>query len=503
MSGEANRNRPLHLVVWLMLGALVGKVLGFAREIEMARLLGASYIADSFRASITATILPIAVLQGDIVPSVLIPMHREWSSDGRAPLRFTLLTIILGLVSLPITLAVFMLTDQWVGILVAGFAPEAHALTVRFVRVMTLSMPASVIMSCLSCIEISVGRARITTIRASVQNVAIMGGIALMALTGDVLLIGWAFTLSTLATTLYGGIMLLRERELTLRGASLSEAGQVVMIFARRVRMLLVTPFAEQGNTLFERMLVSRIGVGAVASMEYARTLTETALFLISQPIGFVVLAQAGGDREDTRSRVEALLRPLLAVSLPAALFIIVFAADIVTVVLRRGAFQDHAVELTSSALCGLASGLWAAMIGSVLIRMLNARHRNRTAALILLIGAAGQALVNLLAVPRLGVLGAGLGDSTRGLVMLVGSACMLSIGPLLLRLLLIMLPPAIGFIAMGKGVSQLVDLPIARLILGGAGFGVGIVLCLLLLAPDFSRMAATRLTPFRLRAKL
>jgi putative peptidoglycan lipid II flippase len=296
--------------------------------------------------------------------------------------------------------------------------------------------------------------------------------------------------------------MLVRERELTLGGASLREAGAVVAAFIHRIKSLLITPFADQGNILLERTLVSHVGVGSVASMEYARTLTDTALFLVSQPIGFVMLAQTTGDRETTGHRVELLLRPLLALSLPAALFMMIFATDIVTVVLRRGAFQEHAVTLTSAALGGISAGLWAAVIGSVFIRMLNAAHRNRMAAVILLVGAAGQALVNVLAVRDLGVLGAGLGDSTRGLVMLIGAAWALHSGRLLLRLLMLMVIPAVLFVAMGEGIRAVVVSPFTRLILGGGSFGVGILLCLLMLAPEFCRMVMQRLRVRRLRAQ-
>jgi putative peptidoglycan lipid II flippase len=477
-----------------MLGALVGKILGFAREMQMARLLGANYVADSFRASITATLLPIATLQGDIVPSVLIPMHREWTADGSAPRRFTLLTIVFGLITLPILAIVWLLADQWVGLLVGGFGPPAHALTVRFVRVMALSMPSLVIANCFSNIELSLGRSRIAVVRASVQNVAVMAGIGIMALTGDVMLIGWAFTVSMTATALYGGIMLVREHEVTLRGATLREARFVCLTFFRRVRVLLIQPLTDQGNILLERLLVSGVGVGALASIDYARTLSETAVYLISQPIGWVVLGQMASTRADTMARAEVLLRPMLALVIPAALFAAIFASDIVTVVLRRGAFQAHAVALTAAALQGIAVGLWATTIGWVLIRILNAAGRNRMAAGVLLCASVGQASVNLLTIHQIGVMGVGFGESTRGIIMLAGAAIALHSFGLLLELLLLMLGPAIGLALAGIAVRHVVGEPIVRLALGGLVFAAGAALCLLALAPSLRPMIARRL---------
>ena len=77
----------LRLAGWLVGGAVFGKVLGFAREVEMARLLGANIVADSFRGALTAVLLPVAPMQTDMLPSALIPLHRSWSEDGSAAAR--------------------------------------------------------------------------------------------------------------------------------------------------------------------------------------------------------------------------------------------------------------------------------------------------------------------------------------------------------------------------------------------------------------------------------
>ena len=46
--------RPMRLVGMLAGGALFGKLLGFVRELEMARLIGAGALADSLRGALTA-----------------------------------------------------------------------------------------------------------------------------------------------------------------------------------------------------------------------------------------------------------------------------------------------------------------------------------------------------------------------------------------------------------------------------------------------------------------
>lgn len=83
------------VVAMLASGALFGKALGFARELLMARIFGASQIADSFRASVAAVTLPMLPFMGESVCAILIPMHRRWQEEGNAPLKLSALCLSL------------------------------------------------------------------------------------------------------------------------------------------------------------------------------------------------------------------------------------------------------------------------------------------------------------------------------------------------------------------------------------------------------------------------
>lgn len=479
----------IRLTALLMAGALVGKVLGFLREIEMARLLGATFIADSFRGALTAVLLPIAPMQGEMVPSVMIPLHRQWRAQGVEVACFTSLMVVLTCISLVITCLVWLLAPAWVDVVVGGFGPEAHDITVRFVRIMVLSMPASTLSNCLSCIEISVGRSRITTIRASVTNVGVMLGILVMAWTGYVPAIAWGYVAAFNFTAFYGGFKLVREREINIRTVRWQHVRTAVREAWKRAKPLFVQPLADQGNILLERVLGSTFVTGSLASLDYARTVTETALYLVSQPIGYVMLAQPPGESHTVRSRVAAVSRPLLGLAIPAALYLFMFAPDIVELVFRRGRFQEEAVLLTSHALQGISLGLWASTLGWILIRILTAEGRNPMVARIMVLAYAGNVTVNLLLwlASSVGVLGLGLGEATRGWIMLIGAGLALGCGTLLLRQVL-RLVPYLAVLAVGTVLIRLHVGPVPlRLLAGGALYGVG---CGLALLPDLRHVA-------------
>jgi putative peptidoglycan lipid II flippase len=421
-----------------MSGALLSKGMGFVREILMAQVLGASMAADGFRGAITAVMLPLVFLQNESVPAIMVPMHRDSQRTGDAALQLTALTIALTLVATAIMLVIEALGPIWVGAFVGGFAPETQALTLNFVRIMALAMPASAMLNCLAAGEISIGRSRLTNVRASILNVSVLIGIGLVVWTGDLDALAWAFAF---AFNALGGVavwLLWKERHLTLTGVTPSAVLAAGREFARRLRPLIALPTAEQGHVWIERALASRLVSGSLASLDYARTLTESALVLISQPVGLAVLAHHHGTSQ--HEEVEAIARPVLAVMVPVSVFLFVFAPEIVGLAFHRGAFDEKGVLLTSQALRGISVGLWAATLGYILLRILNRTRRNAAVAVILVVAYAVNAAVNLGTMGVQETSGAGtmilgLGEAARGCTLLAGAAFALNCGGRLLLL--------------------------------------------------------------------
>ncbi len=475
------------LAALLMGGALVSKGLGFVRELMMAQVFGASLVADGFRGAMTATLLPLALLQNESVPAVLIPMHRDWQEQGDAPRRLAALTIALTLLALAVTLCVAALGHWWVLAVVGGYNAEGQSLTLGFLRLMVFGMPASVMLNCLSAAEIALGRSRLTTLRAAILNLAVLLGIALAAVTGQVLALGLAFSVAFNGLAAWGLWSLWREGQIRFDGLAAATIVAEAKDFLHRLRPLLPLPFAEQGNVWLERLLASRLMTGTVASLDYARTLTDTALLLISQPLGLAVLSSAPAS--NNRARIEAIAKPILAMSIPASMFLAVFAPDVARLVFARGAFQETAILLTSEALRGVAVGLWAATLGWILLRLLNSTGRNMAAAIVLASAYGLNAVFNLgssfFVAPDAGPLWLGLGESLRGFVLLGGIALLLGCASPLMRLIAIALPSALLMAAFGWLIEDHVSGLLSRLSLGVSASLVSMTFAAVLLMPE------------------
>lgn len=480
------------LAMLLMGGALLSKALGLVREMLVARAIGASFIADSFRGGLTAVMLPLAFLQNESVPAILIPTYREWRETGDAPRRFAALTAALVLTGGALFMLVEASAPLWIDLLLGGFSEQARELTLRFTRVMALAMPASVLLCCLSAAEIARGQSRVTSIRATLINVAAIAGVLLLLLTGQAVALAWAFSAAFNAVAAWALWLLLREGALDLSGI---DAGAVIgsgRHFLHRLRPILLQPFAEYGQVWIERLLASALAVGTLASLDYARTLSDCAVLLVSQPLGLAVLS--AGPKQDVRAQVDALARPVLALAIPGSIFLVTFAPEIVQLVLARGAFGAEAVASTSLSLRGIAAGLWATTLGWILLRILNSAGRNRHATSIMAAAYAANALTSAVLVHWLGGFALGLGEAVRGVVLLGGVAIALGSGRHLSRLLLIAALPAALLVALDGLIGAHVGSSLPRLLCGGAASALAAALSLGLLVPRSRELLGARL---------
>jgi len=457
----------------LISGALASKVLGFGREILMANVLGASLVADGFRGAVTAVMLPLAFLQNESVPAIMIPMHRDAMKTGNAPQRLGALTVAVTAVAVLLMLIIELLGENWIHAFVGGFTAEGRSLTLDFVRIMALGMPASAMINVLAAGEIALGRTRLTNVRASILNIAVLIGIALLTVSGNFHTLAWSFSIAFNVLGAWGLYTMWREGVISFRGLTLADVAASGREFLRRLRPLLALPLAEQANVWAERLLASRLTTGAVASLDYARTLTESALLLISQPVGLAVLSSH--PPKDPAAQVESIARPILALAMPASAFLVMFAPDIVRLVFFRGAFNEHAVALTSQALRGIAFGLWASTLAWILIRILNGAGRNFAAAVIIVTAYLVNIAVNVLTLHVMGggdgTLLLGIGETSRGLVLLAGVVIALDSRLKLLWLMALAGIPAVLMVLLGWQIHERLEGTLPRLMAGGGAY--------------------------------
>ncbi|KAA0017904.1 virulence factor MviN [Salinicola corii] len=445
----------MRAIVQVFSGNLLSKLLGAVREVLTAACFGTGATAGAYRVAQTGTLVPVNFFTSDSLNAAFIPLYKRYlvESPDKA---IVLLWEILGLftlLSVAIGYGLAVLAPLWVETLAPGLGSVAMTTAVELLRVMALGVPFYL----WSMIFIFQAMAHDDfvpmALRPSVQNLGMIAGVLLAYFTGHVSWLAWGFTASYMGLfgwSLYRAVVTrsLRWPEAWQRG----ELREVARAFWLTLRPLLLLPVMLQGNIVTERAVASMISLTAVAAIDYSRFVTETIILLLAMPIAYVGLSSwsvLGREALDRQLRRVTML--LLLVAVPGSLFLYDNAVSIVDVVYARGAFDAVSSTTTAAILQGAAIGLWAQVVGYVLIKALNAKMRNRQVLWIMAAALFGNVMTNLLLYRWLGAWTLGLGNAVYGLLLFLGTVWACGLAKSILRYLPILAVACCGYLLCGQ----------------------------------------------------
>jgi putative peptidoglycan lipid II flippase len=468
----------------LVTGGVLGKALGFVREIALAASFGTGPAAASFRAAQTATLVPTHIFSADALNAGFIPLCAQYLREDprRAGSLYTAVSLLMAAIAFAVAGLLWVGAEAWAGLLVPGFSPEQRAMTAAMLRAMAIGVPFYVQAALASYVEMAHGRYLVGSIRSAVQNVGLLVGIGAAVLTGNPLLLAWGFTAYAIGFAAVGVWSTGRAGMLAWpRPGSWPEAGRQLGEFVRIARPLLLLPLVQQAALAAERVVASLIGLEAVAATDYARALADTGLALIAVPLGLAGLAELGRlDRHAARDRLRSLLRLLLVVTVPASVFLALHAEPVVRLVFARGEFGDSSVRITTLVLTGLAVGFWAQVTGYVMVRGLAIERRNGRVALVSAVAAATHIGVNLALFRAIGPLALGIAASAGAIALLALAVHALGMSRDMVRFAIPVAGGTLIYVPLGLALRG--DGALALLVSGTAALGFWAAFALLVL---------------------
>ncbi|MBN1827219.1 MAG: hypothetical protein JW958_13255 [Candidatus Eisenbacteria bacterium] len=398
----------------LSAGGAVGKGIGAAREILLARFFGTGAVADAYRGSLTLTLSPVHLLTTKAVQNCFVPLYARYASSNPAKGRALFQSLLLFFVALGLLLAgaLALFAGPLVEFVLRGFDPERSLLAERMLRIFAAGVPFYIYCSVLGALGAAQKDFLIPSLRPGLQNLGMTALIVVAARRGEPALAAYGFTATYAALALWATAHLARRGLLPLRPALDRELAREA--WARLwvlLRPLVVLSLLVEANILIERNITSRIGPGSVAGVDYARFLTESVHFLLAVPLGLLGLAYFAdlGDRE-TSERADRMVALLLLATVPISVFLAINGRDVLSILYLRGKFDEHSLAITGRALIGLGAGLWAFSASHVLQRVLNARLRNGEVLRGEALSVALNVACNVLLYRSLGVLAIGIG---------------------------------------------------------------------------------------------
>lgn len=343
---------------------LGSRLLGFARDMGTAAVLGVGPLADALMASLSLPLLARRLLADGAFNAALLPELAAARDAGEARAvanaAFALLSLlllalaVLGALAMPIVMLV----------LAPGFSQEGAraALAVDCGRVAIFYLPLAGAAAVLGGIANAAHRVLLPALAPLLAN-----AVALLAI-AYLLLEGWVETPRAAqvmaAVSVVSGIAQLILMAIAARGAParLGLSGGFAFAAARRVLRAAAPALLFAGLPQFRLLIVAAVVSsvpGAVSALNYAQRLIDLPLGLVGASAGAVLvpLLTAGGSVRPGAETAKAALAAL-AFALPAATGLLVLAEPIIQVLYQRGSFSAQDVEMTALLLAVLALAL-------------------------------------------------------------------------------------------------------------------------------------------------
>lgn len=369
-------------------GFFASKVLGFVREVFVARAFGTSSEMDAFRVANTFSDTLDSVIAGATIAAVFIPVFsthfvkdesakREGWRFASAVLNdmFLLVTAVAGLG--------ILLAPWLIGALLApGFDGDQRDLATQLMRIVLLAAIVFGVSGTITGILHATNRFALAAMAGPLHNVGVIFGVIFLVPTMGIFGLAWGIVIGSL---LHLGIQLpglVRAGMIwfpTL-GTGQKSMGELFRLLPYRI----VTTNLGSITLLLRNSIASFLPVGSISALGYAYSLWQFPETLIGTAIAVVAfprLAQrvAAADTPGFRRLYRIALFSILSLAIPAALITIFFAEPLVRIVFQRGAFDAESTAQVAGVLQFYAIAIVGESVLELVARVFYANKDSKT----------------------------------------------------------------------------------------------------------------------------
>ena len=358
-------DRPARRSLFKSIGAiglitLLSRVLGLAREIVRASLLGTSFYSDAFTLAFSLPNLFRRLTAEGVMTNAFIPVFCEaHQKEGRlraldcARNFFWLSTMLLAALTL-----LFVLAAPW--LVEYLFAPGFFGETLRLTVFLTRLMFAYIILISLAAVCQGVLNSFavfwVSSFTPVLLNICIIGCALLFAPRLQNPTIGFA-----IGVLLGGSLQLAFQLPFLYRcGFRLRGPLRFRDPYLRQTgKLLLPTIFGVgiyQINIIVSTLIATTLQEGSLSSLNFSNRLLELVLGIFAVSIATVMLPEisrlvVAGKLDRVRTDLQHAVRIALFVTLPVTMGTLVLAEELVSALFMRGRFDAGSVSMTAGAL--------------------------------------------------------------------------------------------------------------------------------------------------------
>lgn len=404
------------IAILLMIITVLSKIIGFSREIFLSYLYGASNISDAY---IIATTIP-SVLFGFVTTALTasyIPIYNKvYNIEGEVSSNsFTnnLLNLLIIATSVIILIGVIF-TKPIVLLFASGFTGNTLELAISFTRITLFSLYFIGIVSILRAYLQIKDQYIIPALIGLPLNFFLIVSIFISSIKGELILA-------------YGYIFATFSQVILMLPLCLKKGYKYkfyINVYDKNIRHLLyiILPLilgasVNQINILIDRTIASNISIGGISALNYASKLNGfiQGIFVLSiSTVMYPIISKMAANK-NVSGLTSILTKSIVATNLlvlPSTIGSMVFSAPIVQMLFGRGAFNETALEMTSSALFFYSIGMIGFGLREVLSRAFYSLQDTKTPMINASIGMILNVILNIVLSKFLGIGGLALATS-------------------------------------------------------------------------------------------
>ncbi len=388
------------------MGTMLSRVLGLARDVVFANLLGAAPNADAFFVAFKIPNFLRRLFAEGAFAQAFVPVLTEVKEGGTLEQVKALVNRVAGVLggSLFVLTALAMMMAPWVALVFApGFSRDAAKLALT-ADLIVWTFPYLMLISLTGfcgAILNTYGRFAVPAYTPVLLNLSLISVAILLAPTMPEPAMGLA-----MGVALAGVVQLLFQLpslyslKLTPRPIWDTSDPSVRKILALMVPALFGVSVS-QINLLFDTVLASLLPDGSVAWLYYSDRLTELPLGVFAIAIATVILPtlSALSTRADSEAFSQTLvwaIRNVLLIAVPATVALWILAEPILATLFQYGAFSASDVIMAAASLRAYTLGLGAFMLIKVLAPGYYARQDMKTPVKIGIIAMVSNMVLNV-----------------------------------------------------------------------------------------------------------
>lgn len=404
----------------LIFMSVISKVLGFFREILIARNFGISSDVDAYFVAVSVPAL-IGGALGSSLGIALIPIYHKVRSrhDCEAEILLKNTFTFTAIVSLALMLIIYSMPAYVIKTIAPAVSETTMKTAVEMLRWLSLLIAGYAIFYVLCSVYNALHHFKMPALTELLSNVFIIASLLFLSSRIGIYALVSGFIAALLIVVVVLFIDLVRRRIISLSFNFKTSEFKELLYFTGPV--LLFSLFLHV-SVIIENFFASSLESGSIAALGYAKRLFDIIPTFLAMNIAKAIfptissLASEGRCAE-LRDLVTKLNRRIIVYFIPVTFIFIFFGADIVQVVFMRGQFNADAASLTTRVFIFYAPALVFSILLPIFFRLCYAFSDTKTPLI-----AAGVAVLiiipaNFFLTPVVGLVGIAFTDTVAVIV--------------------------------------------------------------------------------------